>query len=307
MPVMSRHTFPKDLAPGIEAHLGLNTKKLKPVYPLIFKRRKTERAWMEYVMTAGLGAARQKPEGTATELDEMAQGWSVYIRVQTWGLGFSITQEAMEDNLYHDLVEVGSRELVQSFGHAKEIVHASHLNSAFNSTYAGGDGVALASLSHPSVYPTAAAYANTLAVQADLSETSLEQAIIDISRMTNERGIPQNIEAVKIVIPPELMFEETRILRNKERPATTDRDISALNYKRILQDDPIVWKYLTDPAMWAILTSVNDDEGFVTSERIPFTPKHWGDDRTGNYFVTARERYGSGWRNPRCVFVVTGS
>ena len=126
-------------------------------------------------------AARQKPEGTATELDNMAQGWSAYIKVTPWGLGFSITQEALEDNLYHDLIEIGSRELVGSFEHAKEIIHASHFNFAFNSSYTGGDGQPLASVSHPSVYPTAPSYRNTLTVQADFSETSVEQAIIDIA------------------------------------------------------------------------------------------------------------------------------
>ena len=107
------------------------------------------------------------------------------------------------------------------------------------------------------------------------------------------------------MIPTELMFEEVRVLRNKERPATSDRDISALNYLRVLQSEPIIWKYLTDPKMWALLTDLNEDEGFVTVERIAFKHKQWGDDRTGNYFVTARERYGSGWRNPRCAFIVS--
>jgi len=307
MAVMTRHTFPKDLAPGIEAHLGLNLDKVAPVFPKIFMNRKTNRAWVEYVMMAGLGAARQKMEGGATELDEMAQGWSIYIRVQSWALGFSITQEAIEDNLYHDPVEIGSRELVQSFAHAKEIVHASHINNAFSSSYLGGDGKALAALDHPSVYPSVPAYRNTLTIQADFGEEALEQAIIDISMMTNERGIPTNIEPRQLVIPPALMFEEIRVLRGKLRPGTADNDLSALNYAKVLNGDPIIWKYMTDPKMFMILTDVNESEGFVTTQRIPFTPKKWGDDRTGNYFVTARERYGSGWRNPRCSFIVSAS
>lgn len=307
MPVMTRHTFPKNLAPGIEAHLGRNQKKIKTVYNRIFQSKKTARAWMEWVMTAGLGPAKQKPEGTATELDAMAQGWSAYVKVVTWGLGFSITREAIEDDLYADPMEIGTRELVQSFAEAKEIVHASMLNFAFDSNYPMGDGVSLANLSHPTIGHDTPNYRNTLLVQADFSEASIEQAVIDIQRMKNERGIQMNVEATTLVLPTELQFEEVRIMRNMNRPGTADRDISALYKKGILQNEPIIWKFLTDPKMVTILTSLNEDEGFVTANRIAFESDQWGDDRTGNFFVTARERYGVGMRNPRSAFIFTGS
>lgn len=307
MGVMTRHTFPKDLAPGIEAHLGRNLKKAKTVYNRVFQSKKTDRAWMEWVMTAGLGVAKQKPEGTATELDSMAQGWSAYVKVVSWGLGFTITQEAIEDNLYGDPMEIGSRELVQSFAQAKEIVHASILNFGFDSNYPMGDGVSLFNTAHPTIGHDTPSYRNTLAVQADFSEDTIEQACIDIQRMTNERGIQMNLEPVALVLPTELQFEEVRVMRNMNRPGTADRDISAIYKKGVLQNEPILWKFLTDPKQVTILTTLNEDEGLVTANRVAFSSKQWGDDRTGNYFVTARERYGVGARNPRAVFAFTGS
>ncbi len=302
MTIMTRATFPKDLAPGVEDHLGKSRDKLTPVYPRIFQRKKTNRAWLEWVMTAGLGAAKIKPEGSPVEFDAMSQGWSVFIRVQTWSLGFGVTQEAIEDNLYMSPVETGSRELVQSFAHAKEITHASHLNFAFDSNYAGGDGQPLISLAHPSAAPGHASYRNRPLVMADFSEEGLEQAIIDISKMKNERGIPASRRAVSIVIPTDLMFEHVRVLRGQLQPYTADNTLSALNYKNILQEQPIEWLYLTDPKGWFILTDVNSDEGLVTLDRIPFKSKQWGDDNTGNWYVTGRERYGSGWLNPRAIY-----
>lgn len=297
---MNRASFPKSLEPNIRTYFDDTARTYPSCYDKIFKQVKTKRAWEEDTLFAGFGAAKQTAEGGTTEYDRMIEGWSAYYEILKWSLGFMLTEEAMEDNQYMDLAIKGSKNLARSFGHTKEIVHAAILNNAFDSNYLGGDGKELCATDHPTLGEDAGDLRNELAVAADLSEASVEQAIIDIGNFQDERGIYVKYMAKDLVVPNGLQFEAHRILKSAARSGTADNDTNALKDMSILQRDPIVWRYLSSAKAWFITTDC--DDGLKTYQRRGYKLKTWGDERTGNYHTRASERFAPGWTNPRGVF-----
>ena len=247
MAIMKRSDFPKSLEPAVRMYFGEDYEDYSPTYKEIFSIKSTKRAWEEDTLITGFGAAKQLAEGGTVEYDELIEGWSAFYKIIKFGLGFSITEEAMEDNQYFSVAEKGTRELAAAHTRAEESFHADIFNNAFDSNYPGGDGVELCATTHPTLGSDAPVLRNELSIAADLSEASLEQAVIDIGNFKNDRGRFIRARAMRLIIPDELQFVAERILKSTQRVGTPDNDINALKSRGVLRNDPIEWVYLTNP------------------------------------------------------------
>lgn len=300
---MNRNQFRRQLQVGLNTIFGLEYRRHMEEWRAIFDIESSEKAYEEDLLSTGFGAAPVKSEGAGVEYDEGRDAWVARYVHETIALAFAITEEAAEDGLYGKLGAKYSRALARSLQHTKEVKGANILNNGFSSSYLGGDGKALFATDHPLI--NGGVLSNKLATPADLSETALEDAIIQIGKFTDDRGIPISVRARKLIIPIELSFEATRILRTERRPGTADNDVNALRRTGALPDGVVENHRLTDADAWFIKTDAPD--GLKHMRRKGVSRGVEGDFETGNMRYKARERYSFGWTDPRGAFGSEGA
>ena len=299
---ISRAQLVKELEPGLNALFGLEYKNYANEHSQIFDTENSDRAFEEEVMLSGFGNAGVKPEGQSVNYDAATETFTARYTHETLALAFSITEEAIEDNLYDRLASRYTKALARSMANAKQVKAANVLNRAFNSSYTGGDGLELCSTAHVIVSGTEQ---NELSTAADLNETSLEQAMIDIAALTDERGLKIAAQGRKMVVPSALQFTAERLLKSVGRTGTADNDISAVVSMNVIPQGYVVNHYLTDTDAWFVKTDVpNGLKHFV---RAPIKTAMEGDFETGNVRYKARERYSFGWSDWRGVFGSPGA
>ena len=294
---ISRAQLAKELEPGLNALFGLEYDRYENEHSEIFDEETSDRAFEEEVMLAGFTTAPVKEEGSAITFDSAQETYTARYTMETIALAFSITEEAIEDNLYDRLASRYTKALARSMAQTKQIKAASILNNAFSTSSPIGDGAALCSSSHPSLSGN---QRNQLSTAADLNETSLEQMLIDISGITDERGLKVAIRGTKLIIPKELQFIAERLMATNLRTATADNDINALRSMGMLPQGASVNHFLTDTDAFFIKTDAPN--GFKLFNRSPIKTAMEGDFDTGNMRFKARERYSFGVSDWRCVF-----
>jgi hypothetical protein len=300
---ISRSQLLKELLPGLNALFGMEYAKYGEEHKEIYETESSERSFEEETKLSGFGSAPVKAEGSAIAYDNAQEAWSTRYNHETIALGFSITEEAVEDNLYDSLSARYTKSLARAMSYTKQVKAASVLNNGFDGNFAGGDGVALFSTAHPTV--GGGTNSNTAAVQVDLNETSLEAAVIQISAWTDERGLLIAAKPKKLVIPPALMFVADRLLKTDARVGTADNDINALKNMGSIPGGATVNHFLTDTNAWFLTTDVpNGLKHFV---RTPMSTSMDGDFDTGNVRYKARERYSFGWSDPLGMWGSSGS
>ena len=300
---ISRAQLLKELLPGLNALFGLTYKTYEEEHKAIFEIETSERSFEEEVKLSGFSSAPVKNEGSAINYDNAQEVWSARYTHETIALGFSITEEAMEDNLYDSLSARYTKSLARAMAYTKQVKGAAVLNNAFSSSFLGGDGVALCSTSHPTV--AGGVNSNRPTTGADLNETSLEAAIIQIAAWTDERGLLIAARPKKLIIPPALMFVATRILQTELRTSTSDNDINALKTMSAIPGGYAVNHYLTDTNAWFLMTDIpNGLKHFI---RAPLKQAMDGDFDTGNVRYKSRERYSFGFSDPLGIFGSPGS
>jgi hypothetical protein len=299
---ISRSQLVKELEPGLNALFGLEYKNYANEHEEIFSKENSDRAFEEEVMLSGFGNAGVKPEGQSINYDAATETFTARYTHETLALAFSITEEAIEDNLYDRLASRYTKALARSMANAKQVKAANVLNRAFNSSYTGGDGLELCSTAHVIVSGTEQ---NELSTAADLNETSLEQALIDIAALTDERGLKIAAKGNKMIVPSALQFTAERLLKSSNRVGTADNDINATKNLGMIPQGYVVNHYLTDTDAWFIKTDVpNGLKHFV---RAPIKTAMEGDFDSGNVRYKARERYSFGWSDWRGIFGSPGA
>jgi hypothetical protein len=300
---ISRAQLLKELLPGLNALFGLEYKRYPEEHKEIFDTENSERSFEEETKLSGFGAAPVKNEGQALSYDNAQEAWTARYNHETIAMGFSVTEEAMEDNLYDSLSSRYTKALARAMAYTKQVKAANILNNGFNAAFRYGDGQPLFSTAHPLV--SGGTNSNTPATAADLNETSLESAVIQIAAWTDERGLLIAAKPVKLVIPPALMFVATRLLETELRVGTTDNDVNALKNNGSIPGGYTVNHFLTDNNGWFLTTDVpNGLKHFV---RVPLATSHDGDFDTGNIRYKARERYSFGVSDPLGIFGSPGS
>jgi len=299
---ISRAQLLKELVPGLNALFGMEYDKYENEHAEIYETENSERSFEEEVKLSGFGAAPVKPEGSAITYDTAQESFVARYNHETVAMGFSITEEAMEDNLYDSLSSRYTKALARAMAYTKQVKAASLLNTGFT-TFQSGDGVTLFSTSHPTV--AGGTNANRPATDADLNETSLEQAVIDIAAYVDERGLLIAARPRKLIVPPALMFVATRLLQTELRTGTADNDTNALRTNGSIPEGYRVNHYLTDTDAWFLTTDVpNGMKHFV---RTPMQTGMDGDFDTGNVRYKARERYSFGVSDPLGMYGTTGA
>ena len=299
---ISRSQLVKELEPGLNALFGLEYKNYADEHAEIFDVENSDRAFEEEVMLSGFANASVKPEGSSVNYDTAQESFTARYTHETLALAFSITEEAIEDNLYDRLASRYTKALARSMANAKQVKAANVLNNAFSSSFTGGDGVELCSAVHPIVAGT---FKNELSTAADLNETSLEQALIDIAAMTDERGLKIAAKGVKMIIPSALQFTAERLMKSQGRTGTADNDINAVGSMGMIPQGYVVNHYLTDTDAFFIKTDVPN--GLKMFVRAPIKTAMEGDFETGNVRYKARERYSFGFSDPRGIFGSPGA
>jgi hypothetical protein len=300
---ISRAQLLKELLPGLNALFGLEYARYGEEHKEIYETETSERSFEEETKLSGFSAAPVKNEGSAIAYDNAQEAWTARYNHETIALGFSLTEEAIEDNLYDSLSARYTKGLARAMSYTKQVKAASVLNNGFSAAYTGGDGVALFSTAHPLV--SGATNSNTPSTQADLNETSLENAVIQIAAWTDERGLLIAAKPRKLIIPPALMFVATRLLETSLRVGTNNNDINALKNNGSIPEGYSVNHFLTDNNAWFLCTDVpNGMKHFV---RTPMSTGMDGDFDTGNVRYKARERYSFGWSDPLGMFGSSGS
>ena len=304
---ISRAQLVKELEPGLNALFGLEYKRYENQHAEIYTTESSDRAFEEEVMLSGFANADVKAEGAGVSYDDAQETYTARYTMETIALAFAITEEAIEDNLYDRLSSRYTKALARSMSNAKEVKGAAVLNNglpgvAAASAFQTGDGSNLLATDHSTIAGTVS---NTLAVQADLNETSLEQALIDIAQMTDERGLRIAAKGVKMIIPSANQFNAERLMKSQGRVGTADNDINALRSMGMIPEGYRVNHYLTDIDSWYIITDVPN--GMKYFERLPIQTKMEGDFSTGNVRYKARERYSFGVSDPRGIFGCEGA
>jgi hypothetical protein len=300
---ISRAQLLKELLPGLNALFGLEYARYGEEHKQIFETESSERSFEEETKLSGFSAAPVKNEGSAIAYDNAQEAWTARYNHETIALGFSITEEAVEDNLYDSLSARYTKALARAMAYTKQTKAAAILNNGFDSDYPGGDGVALFSASHPLV--GGGTNSNIPSTPADLNETSLEAAVIQIAAWTDERGLLIAAKPKKLVVPPSLMFVATRLLETELRVSTADNDINALKSNGSIPEGYTVNHFLTDPDAWFLTTDVpNGLKHFV---RTPLAQSMDGDFDTGNVRYKSRERYSFGWSDPLGMYGSEGA
>ena len=299
---ISRSQLVKELEPGLNALFGLEYKRYENQHAEIYNEESSDRAFEEEVMLSGFANAAVKPEGQGVTFDDAQETFTARYTNETIALAFAITEEAIEDNLYDRLASRYTKALARSMANTKQVKAAAVLNNGFNANFAGGDGVALFATDHPTIAGT---FSNELAVASDLNETSLEQALIDIAAMTDERGLKIASRGMKLIIPSALQFTADRLMKSEGRTGTADNDINAVKNMGMIPEGYTVNHFLTSNKKWFIKTDVpNGLKHFVRS---PIKTSMEGDFDTGNVRYKARERYVFGFSDPRGIFGSAGA
>ena len=296
---ISRAQLVKELEPGLNALFGLEYNRYENQHAEIFPSETSDRAFEEEVMLSGFASAPVKQEGAGVVFDQAGETFTARYSHETIALAFSITEEAIEDNLYDRLAARYTRALARSMSNTKQVKAASVLNNAQKTSgFNGGDGVSLINASHP--LATGGTFSNVLATAADLNETSLEQSLIDIGAFVDERGLKIASQGRKMIIPKELQFTAERIMKSPQRVGTADNDINAIANMGMVPEGYSVNNFLTDTDAFFLLTDAPN--GFKHFIRSPIKTAMEGDFDTGNVRYKARERYSFGWSDPRAVF-----
>ena len=302
---ISRAQLLKELLPGLNALFGLEYKRYGEEHREIYETETSERSFEEETKLSGFSAAPVKNEGNAIAYDNAQEAWTARYTHETIALGFSLTEEAVEDNLYDTLSARYTKALARGMAYTKQVKGANVLNNGFNTSgaYNGGDGVPLFSASHPLV--SGGTNSNIPTVATDLNETALENAVIQIAAWTDERGLLIAAKPKKLVIPPALQFVATRLLETELRVGTADNDINAIKNNGSIPEGYTVNHFLTDPDAWFLTTDVpNGMKHFV---RTPLATSMDGDFDTGNVRYKARERYSFGWSDPLGMYGSQGA
>lgn len=304
MASISTGTFSRALEPGVRKWVGDGYNE-KPLQHLeIFEKKSSNKAIETEAVTAGTGLAVAKSEGSSIEYDDQAQAYAKRYQHVVYGLGYTITREAIEDNLYAELAKTQSRALGKSLRETKEIIAANILNRAFNSSYTGGDGKELCATDHP--LNKGGTFQNELTTAADLSEASIEQACIDIrNQYKNEAGLRIHAMPKKLIVPSALCFEAERILKSTLQNDTANNALNAVRSKGVLPGGYTVNDYLTDTDAFFILTDVSN--GLTMFQRRGLELKNDTDFDTENVKYKATERYSFGWTDPRGIFGSPGA
>ena len=300
---ISRAQLLKELLPGLNALFGMEYARYGEEHREIYETETSERSFEEETKLSGFSAAPVKNEGAAIAYDNAQEAWTARYNHETIALGFSITEEAIEDNLYDSLSSRYTKALARAMAYTKQVKAANVLNNGFNSAYTGGDGVELFSTQHPLI--SGGVNSNEPATPADLNETSLEAAVIQIAGWTDERGLLIAAKPKKLIVPPNLMFVATRLLETELRVGTADNDINAIKNNGSIPEGYAVNHFLTDTNAWFLTTDVpNGLKHFV---RTPLQQSMDGDFDTGNVRYKARERYSFGWSDPLGMFGSPGA
>ena len=295
---ISRAQLLKELLPGLNALFGLEYARYGEEHKEIYETETSERSFEEETKLSGFSAAPVKNEGSAIAYDNAQEAWTTRYNHETIALGFSITEEAIEDNLYDSLSARYTKGLARAMAYTKQVKAASVLNNGFSGAYVGGDGVSLFSSAHPLV--NGGTNANAPSTPADLNETALENAVIQIAAWTDERGLLIAAKPKKLIVPPSLMFVATRLLETELRVGTNNNDINAIKNNGSVPEGYTVNHFLTAPNAWFLTTDVpNGLKHFV---RTPLQNSMDGDFDTGNVRYKARERYSFGWSDPLGVY-----
>ena len=300
---ISRSQLVKELEPGLNALFGLEYNKYENEHAEIFQSEASDRAFEEEVMLSGFGSAPVKQEGANVAFDQATESFTARYTHETIAMAFAITEEAIEDNLYDRLASRYTRALARSMANTKQVKAANVLNNAFDSSFTGGDGKELCATDHP--LANGGTFRNELATAADLSETSLEQSLIDIAAFVDERGLKIALQGVKLIIPKELQFTAERILKSPQRVGTADNDINAMASMGMIPQGYRVNHYLTDTDAFFIMTDAPN--GLKQFVRSPIKTAIEGDFDTGNVRFKARERYSFGFSDPRGIFGSPGA
>ena len=298
---ISRGQLVKELEPGLNALFGLEYKRYENQHAEIYTTESSDRAFEEEVMLSGFAQAQTKAEGSGVTFDNAQETFTARYTHETVALAFAITEEAIEDNLYDRLASRYTKALARSMANTKQVKAVNPLINGFG-TFTSGDGSALFATNHPTVSGTVS---NTLSTAADLNETSLEQSLIDIAAMTDERGLKIAARGVKMIIPSELQFTAERLMKTQGRVGTADNDINAIASMGMVPQGYRVNNFLTDPDAFYLITDVPN--GMKYFERTPIRTAMEGDFDTGNVRYKARERYRFGVSDYRGIFGVEGA
>jgi len=295
---ISRAQLLKELLPGLNALFGLEYARYGEEHKEIYETETSERSFEEETKLSGFSAAPVKAEGTALSYDNAQEAWTTRYNHETIALGFSITEEAIEDNLYDSLSARYTKGLARAMAYTKQVKAAAVLNNAYNGAYVGGDGVSLLNSAHPLV--NGGSNANTPSTAADLNETSLENAVIQIAAWTDERGLLIAAKPKKLIVPPALQFVATRLLDTKLRVGTNNNDVNAIENNGSIPEGYTINHFLTATNAWFLTTDVpNGLKHFI---RTPLQNSMDGDFDTGNVRYKARERYSFGWSDPLGIY-----
>jgi len=300
---ISRAQLLKELLPGLNALFGLEYARYGEEHKEIYETESSERSFEEETKLSGFSAAPVKNEGQALQYDNAQEAWTARYNHETIALGFSLTEEAIEDNLYDSLSARYTKALARAMAYTKQVKAANVLNNGFNSAYTGGDGVSLFSSAHPLV--NGATNSNVPSTAADLNETSLENAVIQIAGYTDERGLLIAAKPKKLIVPPALQFVATRLLETELRVGTTDNDLNALKNNGAVPEGYAINHFLTDTNAWFLTTDVPN--GMKHFERTPMQNSMDGDFDTGNVRYKSRERYSFGYSDPLGMYGSSGS
>jgi len=300
---ISRAQLLKELLPGLNALFGLEYAKYGEEHKEIYETETSERSFEEETKLSGFSAAPVKNEGSAIAYDNGQEAWTARYNHETIAMGFSLTEEAIEDNLYDSLSARYTKALARSMAYTKQVKAAAVLNNGFSSSYVGGDGVSLFNANHPLV--SGGVNSNVPSTPADLNETSLEAAVIQISLWTDERSLLIAAKPRKLVVPPALQFVATRLLETELRVGTNDNDINALKNNGSIPEGYAINHFLTDTNAWFLTTDVPN--GMKHFERTPLQNSMDGDFDTGNVRYKSRERYSFGWSDPLGMYGSAGA
>jgi hypothetical protein len=301
MSVITTGNHPKLLWPGLNALFGMTYKDVPLQHTEVFDVSTSEKAYEEDQELPGFGLAPVKSEGGAISYDTHAQGYTTRYSHIVYGLGFIETEEAVEDNQYKSRATSRTKALARSMRVTKETILANIINRAFDSNYTGGDGKELLATNHPSL---SGDQSNELSVAADLSEASLEDLLIQIMQATDSRGLRINLMGKKLIVPPQLSFEATRIVKSALQNDTANNAVNAMKAMGMLPEGVMVWRYLTDADAWFIKTDAA--EGLKLFNRRALAFEKDGDFDTGNYKHKATERYSGGWSDWRAMYGSAG-
>ena len=300
---ISRAQLLKELLPGLNALFGLEYARYDEEHKEIYETETSERSFEEETKLSGFSAAPVKNEGSAIAYDNGQEAWTARYNHETIAMGFSLTEEAIEDNLYDSLSARYTKALARSMAYTKQVKAAAVLNNGFTSGYNGGDGKPLFANDHPLV--SGGSNSNIQSTPADLNETSLEAAVIQISLWTDERGLLIAAKPKKLIVPPSLQFVATRLLETELRVGTNDNDVNALKNNGSIPEGYTINHWLTDTNAWFLTTDVPN--GMKHFERTPLQQSMDGDFDTGNVRYKARERYSFGWSDPLGMYGSQGA